>query len=582
MEAEDGRGYNVPCPQCSEINWAISDEGRYYCMSCHTIIEKTREVEDSEVFVNLGKIQYISRGLRKKRKQEKGWEWYVCEGFQFILIKQAESLQALGVAPQIKDEIICTFWRRYLQKTNQAYVKRPVYRNTLNLRESDSSATELDSETDEFSDGITTDASDRLSVATEDIASGSESAVSIQSGSVDGVSHTKMSKNWKPWNYVKMSMPMTLAFCYLALLWLRASITLSDLLRFVFEKRIPYFNAHQYLPEEIKLYGQDVRIFRMQSFPVYNDILNKAYELGHYLDLPRFPEIIKNCYLHPNVLCMKYLMEANLPDELHHWTCQVAEKTGTDDLHLLTFDPACKKARHIRYDVQAVALIIVVLKLLFALDDNTEWQLSTFAERMNQRDKEKPIFEFQSWYQTVRSCYEKAQQALEEEYGRFTWKSDCLLYYSHTSKAVLQKRKQMSENLHRQFSKLAGAAPDTGKQGPSSFLFKWDEQNTDRICFHGHSLEAILQQGDKPATAINTHYWLNSLKKCKSRICQHSELYEQSNFPRSYHFIVSLFAFLLRVEHCVVHHEVCLIEETFFQEFQGKKNKQKQKPRKQN
>ncbi|OCT78981.1 hypothetical protein XELAEV_18030075mg [Xenopus laevis] len=91
----------------------------------------------------------------------------------------------------------------------------------------------------------------------------------------------------------------------------------------------------------------------------------------------------------------------------------------------------------------------------------------------------------------------------------------------------------MSENLQRQFSKVAGAAPDTGEQGPSSFLFKWEEQNTDRICFHGHSLEAVLQHGNNPPTAININYWLYSLKKCKSRLCQHSELYEESNFPRS-------------------------------------------------
>uniref|UniRef100_A0A6I8S7X3 TATA box-binding protein-associated factor RNA polymerase I subunit B n=1 Tax=Xenopus tropicalis TaxID=8364 RepID=A0A6I8S7X3_XENTR len=573
-------GYNKPCPQCSEVNWAISDEGTFYCKSCHTVIEKTREVDDTEVFSTHGKLQSISRGLRKKRKLEKGWEWYVCEGFQFILIKQAEALQALGVAPQIKDEILCTFWRRYLQKTNQAYVKRPVYRSVLTCRDSDSSATEVDSDLEAFSigtssvsDGYTSDASGRLSLPTEDIPSASESAVSVHSGSVDGLSHVKMRKNFKPWNYVKMTMPMTLAFCYLALLWLRASITLSDLLRFVFEKHIPYINAHQYLPEEIKVYGHDVRIFRMQALPVYNDILSKAYELGAFLDLPQFPPITKNCYLHPSVLCMKYLIEANLPDELQQWTCQVAEKTGIDDFHRLTFDPACKRASHIRYDVQAVALIILVLKLLFALDDNTEWQLSKFAERMNQSNKEKTVFDLQSWYQTVRQCYEKAQQKLEEEYGRFMWKSDCPLYYSQTTKSLLQKRKQMSENLQRQFSKLAGAAPNTGKQGPSSFLFKWEEQNTDTISFHGHSLQAVLHQGKKPPTPINTHYWLNSLRKCKTRICQHSELYEESNFPRSYHFMVCLFAFLLRVEHCVIHHEVGLIEELFFQE---KKNKRKQ------
>lgn len=35
-------------------------------------------------------------------KLEEGWEWYVCEGFQLILKKQAEALEALGVCPQMK------------------------------------------------------------------------------------------------------------------------------------------------------------------------------------------------------------------------------------------------------------------------------------------------------------------------------------------------------------------------------------------------------------------------------------------------------------------------------------------------
>lgn len=33
---------------------------------------------------------------------DKGWEWYVCEGFQYILKKQAEALQKLGVCPRMK------------------------------------------------------------------------------------------------------------------------------------------------------------------------------------------------------------------------------------------------------------------------------------------------------------------------------------------------------------------------------------------------------------------------------------------------------------------------------------------------
>lgn len=33
---------------------------------------------------------------------ERGWDWYVCEGFQHILCQQAEALKALGVGPEVK------------------------------------------------------------------------------------------------------------------------------------------------------------------------------------------------------------------------------------------------------------------------------------------------------------------------------------------------------------------------------------------------------------------------------------------------------------------------------------------------
>ncbi|KAG8445627.1 hypothetical protein GDO86_010417 [Hymenochirus boettgeri] len=513
MEEEDTRGYNKPCPQCSEINWGISDEGRFYCKSCHTIIEKTKDNEVSEMII--GRVQSISRGLRTKKKHEKGWEWYICEGFQFILLKQAQALQTLGVAHQIKDEVICTFWRRFLQKTNQAYVKKPHYRsNSSIVSESQTSHSEGDSELEafSFSEEEHTDTSAGLPTSGNST-SAAESAVSHLSGSVDGSSYMKRSRR----GTVKMSMPMTLAFCYLALLWLRESITLSDLLRFVFEQHIPYLNIEQHFPEEIKIYGPDIKIFKVQTFPEYNDILKKSYELGIFLDLPRFPPITENCFFHPNVLCMKYLLEVNLPDELHYWTCHITKLGGFDDVHYLTLDPARRRTKHICYDVQAAAIIIVVLKIIFALDDETEWQLSKTSEIKNQRKEEKMLFDFREWYTTIRPCYEQAQQMLEGELARFLWRGEKKLYYSHTIKQQLQKKKQMSDNLRRQFTKLTGATADTGKKSPSSFLFNWEEQNTDRICFHGHSLEAFMQKGKKTLSAANANYWLSSLKKCRAK-----------------------------------------------------------------
>ncbi|MGH0134844.1 UNVERIFIED_CONTAM: hypothetical protein FKN15_011630 [Acipenser sinensis] len=57
------RDYREPCAQCSEVTWGITDEGKFYCRSCHNVIE---------------------------------------------------------------DEILCNLWRRYLQKSRQGYTKKPL------------------------------------------------------------------------------------------------------------------------------------------------------------------------------------------------------------------------------------------------------------------------------------------------------------------------------------------------------------------------------------------------------------------------------------------------------------------------
>ncbi|KAM5163304.1 TATA box-binding protein-associated factor RNA polymerase I subunit B [Mantella aurantiaca] len=582
MDEEDTRDYRESCPQCSEVNWGISDEGKFYCRSCHTVIEKTKELDDSELFAVNAKIQSVFRGLRKQ-KQETGWEWYICEGFQFILLKQAEALEALGVDPRIKDEVLCNFWRRYLQKTQQAYCNKPATKKQRPPVRSQSSTelSELDSEPEIFSSAFSSDtdgqsvsnilsglpssggnasASERSSTAV------SVSASSFCSGSVDGRDY-KAKKRWEK----KMSMPLTLAFCYLSLLWLRESITLSDLLRLVINRHVPYFNPEQYFPEQTKICGPDSQIFQVQTFPMYREIIELTQQLGVLLDLPRFPSITETCFYHPNVLCMKYLMEANLPDELHNWTYRVAKKTGLDDVTALTYDPAKKRARCIPYDIQAVAIIIVVLKLLFLLNDKSEWQISNIASERNKTEGLQPVFNFRMWYETMRICMKETQEKLDEEQARFSWKSERVIEYGRKAKSKIAKRKQMTKNLLKQFSRLAGTPPDAGNQGPSTFLFNWEEQNTGKISFHGHSLEGITQLGGKLLSGLETHYWFSCLKKCTSKFCNHWKLYDKTQFPGSYDFVLSLFSLVLGVEISIIHQEVGLVEENLFKDFKKKK-----------
>ncbi|KAF3826340.1 hypothetical protein GH733_008865 [Mirounga leonina] len=265
-------------------------------------------------------------------------------------------------------------------------------------------------------------------------------------------------------------------------------------------------------------------------------------EIAKFLDLPRFPDITEDCYLHPNILCMKYLMEVNLPDEMNDLTCQVVKMTGIGEVDFLTFDPIAKMAKTVKYDVQAVAVIVVVLKLLFLLDDNLEWTLSNIAEKYNEKNKEdKPWFDFRKWYQVMKKSVDEKKQKWEEARAKYMWKSEKPLYHSSIDRAVVYKRR-----------------------GDSA-----------RTCFHGHGLQGILKKKDQSLTTKNSLYWLSTQKFCRS-YCKHVTTYEESNFSLSYQFIINLFSFLLRIKTSSLHEEVSLIEKRLFK---SKYSKTKKKSR---
>ncbi|XP_015265789.1 PREDICTED: TATA box-binding protein-associated factor RNA polymerase I subunit B [Gekko japonicus] len=537
-EEEETRNYNEPCPQCSEVNWGLTDEGAFYCRSCHNVIERTTDVLSEDPTSN-ARAQSISRGLKKKTKFEKGLEWYICEGFQYILQKQAEALQSLGVSSQMKDEVLWNLWKNYLQKSMQ-----PCYDKFFNDATGD--ALPQSSDTD-------SGANTELDIFRLLGLSGSESSIgdtssalsemSDWSGSVDAHSYLRNKKKGD----VSMSMPMTLAFCYMALLWLRESITLSDLLRLVMDGHIPYMNAYKDFPEEMKVYGIDFKIFHVESWPAYENVHKKMQFLATYLELPRFPDIAEDSFFHPNVLCMKYLMEANLPDDMHNWTCRVVEEIGIGEVDFLTFQPGNKLVRKVKYDIIAVAVVIVVLKILFLLNDEYEWQLSNYADKRNKNNQEGcPVFDIRKWYMVVKKAMDEEQKKLEEERVRYLYKA------------------KMVTVLQRQFRSLSGAVEHTEKKKPSSFQLHWTEDDPERPCFHGHSLDGILQQEGHTLTIQGTDYWLCTAKLCKKNTCGHLAHYKESDFPHTYQFVLSLFSFILRVPPSLIHEEVCAIEHRLF------------------
>lgn len=467
------------------------------------------------------------------------------------------------------DKVLHNFWKRYLQKSKQAYCKNPVRTSGRKAKvlEDSVQSSDLGSDLELLSDTtcpLESEAefqSDPQIPKPFPVTTGSPKSASVCSGSVDGVEYSERKEK----GLVKMTVPRTLALCSLSLLWQRETITVSDLLRFVEEDHIPYINAFKLFPEEMKVYGRDKGIFAIESWPDYEDIYKNMIELAIFLDLPRFPDITEDCYLHPNTLCMKYLLEVNLPDEMHTLTCQVVKLTGIGEVDFLTFDPIAKTKRTVKYDVQAMAVIVVVLKLLFLLDDKLEWSYSDLAEAYNEQHREDtPQFDFRKWYQVMKKTFDEKRRKWEEARARYAWKTKRPLYRSHIDKSVAYKRRKMVENLQKQFSALVGSSPVVEKQAPSSFQFNWTEEGTDSPCFHGHSLQGLLIMKGQSMITKNSLYWLSTQKFCKS-YCKHVTTYEESNFSLSYQFILNIFSFLLRIKTSALHEEVSLLEKKLFE-----------------
>ncbi|XP_029903534.1 LOW QUALITY PROTEIN: TATA box-binding protein-associated factor RNA polymerase I subunit B [Myripristis murdjan] len=561
MDEEQTDGYSEPCAQCSEVAWAVSDEGRFYCKSCHNVIERTRDVVDTSFIPGSNRISYISKGKRGK-KSEQGRLWMICEGFQFILRNQADALLRLGVRSSFKDEVLCQLWRLYLQRSRQAYSSQPIRSLRLKVRapgsDSDSASESVMSAS--IASASETDGEGDLHSTAASNTGESSDGVSVCSGSADVVSYLTPSRKR---GGGLMTMRKTLALLFLALLWSREALTLSDLLRLVNEGHVPYVNAHESLPEEMRLHGRDTLMFKVESVPSHRLLQQEAQSLAHLLQLPPFPPISPLCLLHPAPLSLRYLTALNLPDALHAWVCRVALQAGLMDEALLTFDPRPSRPALPAYDLQAAALIIVTMKLLFGLDDHTEWDLSSDAAEQDREQPESDVFSLRRWYRLLGAALSRARQRRREETARKQWKAQKPLYLSGTKKQLILKRRRVAEQLQICFEKLSGSSARQ-RPAPRSFCFLWGEgegegegEGAESERSDGPSLHGQTLQGDR--IPPNLEYWHPALKTCTKTCKSHYEEFEPT-LPRTFVWLLELFSFLLEVKPASVYEEVLKVE----------------------
>ncbi|XP_032817471.1 TATA box-binding protein-associated factor RNA polymerase I subunit B isoform X1 [Petromyzon marinus] len=538
---EDANSYTECCVVCQDVNWGITDERSFYCKSCNNVTDKVLECDDPSAYFDASaKVITISKGIRGKDKYGRSYRWYTCEGFQMVLCMQADALQALGVNARLKDDLLMHMWRRYLQYTARAYVepresdapaKSPMTSpldsgSELNVNPMDLETTSLKS----FSAW-----SSQSDATSGDVGSGISSGDECEPkmGSVDGklLSHSGRVED--------LHLSLSLAFCHLALMWLRQPPTLLDLLRLVRCGTVPYTSAFESFPEEMKIYGHDARFFRPTWLPRYHLVLRESQLLAEFLKLPCFPEVTERSIVHPHALVASFLHRLCLPDSLLPWCCWVMALPKLLIPSRLTFDPTARRWETLRLELVAVASILVALKLLLVLDDCTEWKISRAVRKLVAKPGE-PWFCFDDWCRAATALASRERDAEARVGSRRSWVQSRTFYYTSRSyHCMCAKRQKLALDLEQQVRRSLAGVEQQKAPGPGA-------DSASR--FYGHAVVGVMDKRLAKRVGSSGRYWSTPRQPGKHGL------------PHSFRFVLEVTASLLGAEQSDLLSAVCSIE----------------------
>lgn len=330
---------------CGENNYE-NISGFFYCTTCQTQSQThvDMDIEDEDISrYRFG--QTLKKDKNRVKENKYGRLWTTTEGFQLIIKEQVKALIGLGANPKLKD-IVFDIWVKYLQKTGIAFCssdsqKIPVIQTYITRSRDAHDFTSKNPYIKPLCRRNKSNPNEFLNKLRYDL------------------HHYR--------NLERMSMIKTISFCYLGLLYTNNLTTLSDIIRWINIGKIPYMNVSNLFPEDMKFFAEDTITFNSANVPPCRNIRKTCGLLACYLglsDLPHMPIM---------ELANKYLSQLDLPGELHGMLSNLTFKTPAIWVDV-------KKSRLLPpYETIAMAYIVVMLKMLFGLDDSTERNLSHFA-----------------------------------------------------------------------------------------------------------------------------------------------------------------------------------------------------------
>ncbi|XP_072320481.1 TATA box-binding protein-associated factor RNA polymerase I subunit B-like, partial [Eucyclogobius newberryi] len=385
-------------------------------------------------------------------------------------------------------------------------------------------------------------------------------------GSVDSDSYVSVSGR-RRWGRSLMSMRKTLALLYVALVWSRQKITLCDLLRLVERGVVPYVNSYECFHDDMKLSSRDGLIFRVQSIPSYSMIHSESKNLIKFLQLPAFPPISSQSPLHPLNLSLRLLMELNLPDEMSQCVESVLSRADLVTSARLTLDPKSYQLPH--YELLAAAAIIVSMKLLFGLDDETEWELSSEASSTESGE----VFSLRRWYRLLQGALHRGQRRRRQHKARKQWVPKKPFYFTQKEKIVTLKRRRVSEQLTSCFQRLSpagGSAPHSLAQGGGAFHFLWGRgPDADGRSMHHMTLKGGTRN-TQGFLLSEENYWHAPFISCRGR---GHLLRLRDDLPQMFVWILELFSFVLDLKPDVLFEAVSRLEKTLLKVQRPKRTK---------
>ncbi|EFA09467.1 hypothetical protein TcasGA2_TC010961 [Tribolium castaneum] len=204
------------------------------------------------------------------------------------------------------------------------------------------------------------------------------------------LSYRKISGKYRASPYI-LSINKLYAILYLGLLITKSKVQLSDILRFIKEGHLSFNYYSHFFPEDFVDKTLNFRNFKKNTMFVNAPFRTIAAEMSVLLQIDFYiscPNLIE--------LCERYCGELNLPREI----CDCAKNIITRADIKMSFRKRNGKIPN--YEGRVLSVILFVLKLLFGLDDVTEFHLANYSNILNNSEAVRPkMFNIIDWLKYI-------------------------------------------------------------------------------------------------------------------------------------------------------------------------------------